>query len=76
MTLNTNGDYPIPAPAGAALYVDTENLRDPEYARQVVAAVAANWPGDRPLPWAAFPSTSAPTRRSCGGCGLRMRSPR
>ena len=33
---------------GAALYVDTENLRDPEYARQVVAAVAANWPGDRP----------------------------
>ena len=48
MTLNTNGDYPIPAPAGAALYVDTENLRDPEYARQVVAAVAADWPGDRP----------------------------
>ena len=28
--------------------MDTENLRGPEYARQVVAAVAANWPSHRP----------------------------
>ena len=34
---------------GAALYVDTENLRDAENARQVVASVVADWPGNRPL---------------------------
>jgi hypothetical protein len=34
--------------AGAALYVDTENLRESDHARQVVASVIANWPGDRP----------------------------
>ena len=33
---------------GAALYVDTENLRDADHARQVVEQVVANWPGDRP----------------------------
>ena len=38
----------LAAAGGAALYVDTENLRDLEHARQVVAAVTANWPGERP----------------------------
>lgn len=33
---------------GAALYVDTENLRDAENARQVVVSVVADWPGSRP----------------------------
>ncbi|MDE2785101.1 MAG: NYN domain-containing protein [Chloroflexota bacterium] len=33
---------------GAALYVDAENLRDAENARQVVASVVADWPGSRP----------------------------
>ena len=33
---------------GAALYVDAENLRDAENARQVVASVVADWPGNRP----------------------------
>lgn len=34
--------------SGAALYVDTENLRDAENARQVVVSVVAGWPGNRP----------------------------
>ena len=47
MTARSNGVQPA-TPAGAALYVDTENLRDAENARQVVASVVADWPGNRP----------------------------
>ena len=48
MTLNNNGNHPIPTPPGAALYVDTENLRDSDHAQTVVDRVVANWPADRP----------------------------
>ena len=48
MTTLPNHIQPTSSP-GAALYVDTENLRDAEHARQVVAAVVADWPGDRPI---------------------------
>ena len=48
MTLNNNGNHPIPTPSGAALYVDTENLRDSDHAQTVVDRVVANWPADRP----------------------------
>ena len=47
MTTRANSIQPA-APSGAALYVDTENLGDPNQARQVVASVVADWPGDRP----------------------------
>ena len=48
MTLNNNGNHAIPTPPGAALYVDTENLRDSDHAQTVVDRVVANWPADRP----------------------------
>lgn len=48
MTLNNNGNHAIPTPSGAALYVDTENLRDSDHAQTVVDRVVANWPADRP----------------------------
>ena len=35
-------------PGGAALYVDAENLRESDHARQVVASVIAGWPSGRP----------------------------
>ncbi len=47
MTSHANGAKPA-ASSGAALYVDTENLRDAESARQVVASVVADWPDNRP----------------------------
>ena len=49
MSSHPNGAQPH-VPLGAALYVDTENLRDAENARQIVASVVFNWPSDRPPP--------------------------
>ena len=48
MTTLPNHIQPTSSP-GAALYVDTENLRDAEHARQVVTAVVTDWPGNRPI---------------------------
>ena len=47
MTIRSNGLQPA-ASTGAALYGDTENLRDTENARQIVVSVVADWPGNRP----------------------------
>lgn len=46
MTARSNGVQAF-APAGAALYVDTENLRGADHAQTVVARVVANWPVER-----------------------------
>ena len=43
----TNGAH-LAVPAGSAIYVDTENLRESDHAQSVVAQVVANWPADRP----------------------------
>ena len=48
MTTHTNGHQPPPSP-GAALYVDTENLRDNDHAQDVIAQTVADWPGPLPL---------------------------
>ena len=47
MTTHPNGSHPA-VPAGSAIYVDTENLRDSDHAQTMVAQVVANWPADRP----------------------------
>ena len=47
MTTHSNGSH-LAVPAGSAIYVDTENLRESEHAQTVVAQVVANWPADRP----------------------------
>ena len=47
MTTNSNGSH-LAVPAGSAIYVDTENLRESDHAQTVVAQVVANWPTDRP----------------------------
>ena len=43
-----NGIRPSAAPSGSAVYVDTENLRDSDHARDIVAGVVANWPDAYP----------------------------
>ena len=43
-----NGIRPSVAPSGSAVYVDTENLRDSDHARDIVAGVVANWPDAYP----------------------------
>lgn len=48
MPASGSGVYALKNISGAALYVDTENLRDAENARQVVVSVVAGWPGNRP----------------------------
>lgn len=45
MTTRTNSNGFAPQP-GAAIYVDTENLRDPDHAQNIVAQVIASWPVD------------------------------
>ena len=47
MTTDSNGSR-LAVPAGSAIYVDTENLRESDHAQTVVAQVVANWPADRP----------------------------
>ena len=47
MQVSSPGVCAVRNVSGAGLYVDTENLRDPEYARQVVASVVADWPSNR-----------------------------
>ena len=47
MQVSSLGVYAAESISGAALYVDTENLRDAENARQIVASVVADWPGNR-----------------------------
>ena len=43
---------PVPAAAGAAVYVDTENLQDAARAHDVVRQVIAGWPPEHPpLGW-------------------------
>ena len=51
MTLSTNGKHPSPASVspGAALYVDTENLREADHAQDAIAQAVADWPGPLPL---------------------------
>lgn len=34
--------------AGSAIYVDTENLRDPDHAQNIVSQIVAGWSGDFP----------------------------
>ena len=49
MTILSN---PIPTAApspGAAIYVDTENLRDSDHAQNIVSQIIADWPGPLPL---------------------------
>ena len=47
MSVHSNRSHPV-APAGSAIYVDTENLRESDHSQTVVAQVVANWPADRP----------------------------
>ena len=47
MLTHTNGAH-LAVPAGSAIYVDTENLRESDHAQTVVAQVVANWPAGRP----------------------------
>ena len=46
-TLSDNNTPTAPSP-GAAIYVDTENLRDTDHAQSLVADIIANWPADKP----------------------------
>ena len=48
MTTYTNGNHPDAPPPGSAIYVDTENLRDSDYAQHTVAQIIADWPPDHP----------------------------
>ena len=65
MTTLPNHIQPTSSP-GAALYVDTENLRDAEHARhQVVAAVVAE-PGPATVRRSAQPGPFMTTRRQGG----------
>lgn len=34
---------------GAGIYVDTENLRDPDHAQNIVGQVIGNWPAEHPV---------------------------
>ena len=47
MTTRSNGSH-LAVPAGSAIYVDTENLRESDHAQTVVSRVVSNWPADRP----------------------------
>ena len=49
MTLDTNGNHLAAPSPGAAIYVDTENLRDSDHAQNIVAQIITNWPGPLPL---------------------------
>lgn len=49
MTIPANGNNAVTAPPGAALYVDTENLRAADREQETVARVVADWPGPLPL---------------------------
>ena len=49
MTTHANGNQPAALSPGAAIYVDTENLRDSDYAQNIVAQIIADWPGPLPL---------------------------
>ena len=49
MTTHTNGNHVTASPPGAAIYVDTENLRDSDHAQNIVAQIIADWPGPLPL---------------------------
>lgn len=51
MTTHANGNHPVAAApsSGAAIYVDTENLRDSDHAQNIVAQIIADWPGPLPL---------------------------
>ena len=53
MITQTNGNHPSTPPAdaaaGAALYVDTENLREGDRAQEAIAQAVASWPGPLPL---------------------------
>ena len=44
-----NVNQPAAPSPGAAIYVDTENLRDSDHAQSVVAQIVADWPGPLPL---------------------------
>ena len=46
LPINNHATAPSP---GAAIYVDTENLRDSDHAQNIVAQIVADWPGPLPL---------------------------
>ena len=48
MTNLSDNNTPAVTSPGAAIYVDTENLRDADHAQSLVTDIVANWPGDRP----------------------------
>ena len=49
MTILSNPN-PTAAPSpGAAIYVDTENLRDSDHAQNIVSQIITDWPGPLPL---------------------------
>ena len=49
MITHTNGNHLTAPSPGAAIYVDTENLRDSDHAQNIVAQIIADWPGPLPL---------------------------
>ena len=49
MRSNQNGNHLAAPSPGAAIYVDTENLRDSDHAQNIVAQIIADWPGPLPL---------------------------
>ena len=49
MRSDTNGNHLAAPSPGAAIYVDTENLRDSDHAQNIVAQIIADWPGPLPL---------------------------
>ena len=48
MSTLDHANSPVSPPSGAAIYVDTENLRDSDHAQTLVDRVVADWPNDRP----------------------------
>ena len=45
MTTHPNANHLAAPSPGAAIYVDTENLRDSDHAQNIVVEIIANWPG-------------------------------
>ena len=49
MRSDTNGNHLAAPSPGAAIYVDTENLRDSDHAQNIVAQIISDWPEPLPL---------------------------
>lgn len=48
MSTHFDGNGSTQTAPGAAIYVDTENLRDSDHAQTLVGRIVADWPNDRP----------------------------